>query len=102
QLGELISLENVTDVLEVSYSKYPEAVSGQMADGLKQVCIEISRMNALIDDNKSDSPSIAVTAYVIPGNEASVRVLQKAGFEEVGGIQYDADAEDKDRAFLLN
>lgn len=80
------------DLLEISYAKLPIAHSGQVASAVRQVCWEIG----------NHVSKTAMTAYVMPGNDKSFRVLESAGFEQKGRIQYDPKASDKDHFFVLS
>lgn len=92
-------------ILEVSYAKLPTALAGQMASGLRQVCVEIARMNASID-TQSNEPTIMINAYVIDDerglNSESINVLHASGFVERGKIRYDNEASATDRVFTLD
>lgn len=107
QLQKLGLLEegNKEPVIEVSYAKLPDAPSGQMASGLRQVCVEIAGINAELRPDRN-FPSMKIVAYVIDddrgNNEESVKVLEVSGFEEKGRVRYDEDAPMSDRVFILN
>lgn len=78
-LGERV-LKNQYSVLEVSYAKYPNALPGQMAHGLRQVLLEIARKDGvdLVKVNSGDQRLI--TAYIDPDNVKSRHMAEAAGF----------------------
>lgn len=76
-------------VFEVSYAKYQGAARGAISSGLRQVCLRFSQINAAVhqkEDEKVLSPSFFITSYVKSSNEASIRVLKAAGFEDKGAL----------------
>ncbi len=92
-------------ILEISFAKLPDALNGQMASGVRQVCIEVAREDS--DRFGTTDPSnIILVAYVIDDyrgtNENSLNVLTNSGFEEKGKVQYDIEALKPDRVFVLS
>jgi hypothetical protein len=63
-------------VVEISYAKYPLALKGQMASGLRQVLGHVVAKNPF----EPHRPKPLVLAYVDPDNRASARVLKASGF----------------------
>ncbi|HEX7259465.1 MAG TPA: hypothetical protein VF272_00865 [Candidatus Saccharimonadia bacterium] len=90
------------NIWEVSYTKLEGAQEKQMASGLRQSLIAVSQLDAARTNNQVLEPQITVAAYVIDGNTRSEQVLLASGFEEKGRIQYDDEASQPDRLFILN
>lgn len=70
-------------ILEIGFAKHPKAKSGQMASALRQA------LHLLREEHKSDGEhELVITAYTDEANEASMRVLLAAGFEQKGKVKY--------------
>jgi hypothetical protein len=83
-------------VLEVSFARHPNAAPLQMASALRQVCTQVSQINAVLNkDSQVSKPTIPVTAYVKPDNIDSVTLMKAAGFEEKGEIEFIEESENK-------
>ena len=97
--------QNKLPVFEISYAKHPDAPSGQMASGVRQVCIEGVKLNLVLDP-ESNRPYMSIVAYVIDDergtNKESIQVLEASGFEEKRKVIYDEAASRPDRVFVLN
>lgn len=89
-------------IVEVSYGKYAHAPEKQMQDGLLQALYRLSR--AAAEAYPTDTIPPTVTACVEPRNKASARMLEKAGFEPKGRLQYDLKhpTEEPDVMYVLN
>lgn len=89
-------LECSLPILEVSYAKYPHAASGQMANGVRQVLLEIAR--------RDGSYQRLVTAYIEPENIKSQHVVEASGFIlQKRRILWDiAESKKKDLVYLLS
>ncbi len=85
-------------VLEVSYAKWNSALSGQMADSLRNATWAVLQHTQGYD--------LVINAYVINDtrgyNMDSEHVLLASGFEEKGEIFYDSEMSNKDKLFTLN
>ncbi len=108
RVGQIVELglidpeeEKTANVIEVEYAKLPTAPARQMASAVREVCSRLAAMDAVTFPD-SEKPVSMVTAYVIPGNGKSVRVLEASGFELSGRVQFDDDAKIKDMLFVLN
>lgn len=90
-------------IIEVSYAKYPTAFPGQIADGLRQVLLDLARKSGG-DLRKGLMPPILVTAYVSPENEQSRHVLETAGFTlQPKKIIWDSkESKKKDLVYVLD
>lgn len=111
RIREMVSKGFISDeasknpVLEFEYARRKDAASGQMASAVRQVALLMAEISLESTDETPFPPPLIVTAYIIdkePENTASINVLQAAGFEEVGEIQFDDAAEKPDRLFVLN
>lgn len=97
----LVTLSYGAQLLEVSFARYEKAENGQMASGLRQACQKIWTDSVREDSN--ERPNIVVTAYADPENEASINVLESAGFVARGDVIYDPKQSIKsDVLYVLN
>lgn len=74
-------------VVEISYAKYPLALKGQMASGLRQVLGHVVAKNQF----EPHRPKPLVIAYVDPDNLASTHVLKASGFTLRSTTQFSKD-----------
>ncbi|RJQ37887.1 hypothetical protein C4559_02765 [Candidatus Microgenomates bacterium] len=88
QLKEQGKIPEVLDenmVLNVAFARLPEAPSGQIASGLRQVCAQLSQIEAFNERNSLKvAPELIITAYA--SNPDSEHVLNAAGFKNKGNI----------------
>lgn len=91
--GKMSPVSNRNMVLNVAFARYPNAAPHQMASGLRQVCTQLSQIDAsrqaLIEEargrtSRKIAPELVVTAYA--SNEDSENVLAAAGFRNKGEI----------------
>lgn len=81
------------NVLEVLFSKHPQAQEGQIASALRQVCLKLSRTSAETGSEKEIKPPFVITAYSVPENKESHNVLKAAGFKNKGRIELYSEEE---------
>lgn len=76
-------IKDDSTILEIAYGKDPNAPPHQMASAVRQVCIKMSRIDALMhqDLEHITHPQMTIVANVLPSNEKSKQVLLAAGFE---------------------
>lgn len=78
-LGKKV-LKTQRPILEVSYAKYPNALPGQMANGLRLVLLGIARGDGLDLLQSNYYHQRLVTAYIDSDNLKSRHVAEAAGF----------------------
>jgi hypothetical protein len=78
-------------VLELAYARLPNAAPNQMASAVRQVCMQLSQIDAFRQKEDAVSPELIVTTRVLPTNQNSIQVAEAAGFEYKGQIQGDED-----------
>lgn len=94
-------------IWEISYARYPQSASGQVASAVRQGCV------LLLNELKRDEcyPRVAIIGCVGPDeNPDSLRVLTSAGFEPLGSlkeqpaaiIRYEDQAPTLDSVWVLN
>jgi len=71
--------ELIRGALEVSYAKNSEAPSGLTLPALREVCKLVRKYIFAKRPNKRSAPKII--AEIEEGNEPSIKVIEKAGFE---------------------
>jgi|GEM_PF-4343861 len=76
------------DVVEVAYGKLNDTPASLMISGIRQVCLEISRVNSAIEkkSRNPDKPYSIVIAYVKPQNESEGYIFSAAGFDNKGRV----------------
>ena len=71
--------ELVWRTLEISYAKRPGAPSGLIAPAAKRAC---KYVRAIINEKRGHKlPAIKIIAEIEKGNDPSIRVVEKVGFE---------------------
>ena len=94
-------------IWEISYARYPQSASGQVASAVRQGCV------LLLNELRRDEcyPRVAIIGCVGPDeNPDSLRVLTSAGFEPLGSlkeqpaaiIRYEDQAATLDSVWVLN
>ena len=94
-------------IWEISYARYPQSASGQVASAVRQGCV------LLLNELRRDEcyPRVAIIGCVGPDeNPDSLRVLTSAGFEPLGSlkeqpaaiIRYEDQAPTLDSVWVLN
>ncbi len=82
-------------VLEIGFAKHPKAKSGQMASAVRQA------LQMLHKEHQQDGgQELVVTAYADEVNEASIRVLEAAGFARKGKVKYHLENTSQDYLFV--
>ncbi len=90
-----------SNIFEICYARLNSAPSLQIASGLRQACAELARIDSAINPD-ADEPRLVLACYIIPGNDKSIRVMDAAGFESSGHIQYDEEASEPDILYTIN
>ena len=86
-------------VMEISYAKWPGAVSKQIAKGVRQACLKLAAEAKIAEKS---ARGLIITGYVDPANMASIKVLEACGFEKRGQLTYKEGAEVLDDVYILN
>lgn len=82
-------------ILEIGFAKHPKAKTGQMASALRQT------LAFLQSEHKKDGKhDLIITAYAALENQASVRVLEAAGFKKLGTVKYHVRNKTLDHFFV--
>ena len=97
-------MESHCSVLEISYAKYPNALPGQIANGLRQVLLEIARRDGIDLADNDFTYKRLVTAYSDSGNIKSRHVLEAAGFvlQKKKTLWDPKESKKKDSVYLLD
>lgn len=82
-------------IFEIGFARHPKAKSGQMASALRQA------LRLLCEEHRKDGAyELVVTAYIDDANEASLRVLEAAGFVRKGKVKYHLESKSYDHFFV--
>jgi RimJ/RimL family protein N-acetyltransferase len=79
--------ELIRGCLEVSYAKGAESPAGLTAPALREVCKLVRKYIFAKRPNKRSAPKII--AEIEEGNEPSIKVIEKAGFEKTRSFDED-------------
>ena len=98
----LSGIEQNRTIFEISYAKHPQGMSGQIAKALPEVCFDlVSKMK--ITMNKSDGyPNLTIIGYSFSENIASIKLMEKCGFEIRGAVPEHKGAKTKVDLYVLN
>jgi hypothetical protein len=85
------------NVVGIGYGRYLKSRPGQISGAIRQACFEVNKMKGML--NGKDIPDMVIIALISQTNNASVKTIEDACFDNQGTVVVDGE---KDHLYVLN